>query len=133
MPGEKAVIDIMDRLLPQGRQSRCNESDCEIIGLGDRQYLFTTDEFSAEDRFIESDPRTLGWNIAVGAISDIYACGGRPLFFAHALTVANTWDEQFITGLGRGIADALLESGALFIGGDCGQAQQWRCTADRDR
>jgi thiamine-monophosphate kinase len=129
MPGERAIIDIMDRLLPQGRRNRCHECDCEIIDLDDKQYLFTTDEFSAEDRFIESDPRVLGWNIAAGALSDVYACGGQPLYFAHALTVSFSWNERFIGGLGQGIADALTVSGARFIGGDCGQSEQWRCTA----
>ena len=117
----------MDKLLPQKRLNRCNESDCEIIILGGKRFLYTTDEFSAEDRFCERDPRLLGWNIAAGAISDIYACGGAPIYYAHSLTVAKTWDTAFVEGFGRGVADALRKSGALFIGGDCGQAQAWRC------
>ena len=127
MPSEKEIIEIMDRLLPQKRLNRCNESDCEIIILGGKRFLYTTDEFSAEDRFCERDPRLLGWNIAAGAISDIYACGGAPIYYAHSLTVAKTWDTAFVEGLGRGVADALKKSGALFIGGDCGQAPAWRC------
>ena len=127
MPSEKEIIEIMDKLLPQKRLNRCNESDCEIIILGGKRFLYTTDEFSAEDRLRERDPRLLGWNIAAGAISDIYACGGTPIYYAHSLTVANTWDAVFVEGFGRGVADALRKSGALFIGGDCGQAQAWRC------
>jgi thiamine-monophosphate kinase len=129
MPGEKEIIEIMNRILPQGRMNRCNESDCEIITLGGKPFLFTTDEFSEEDQFCENNPRLLGWNIAAGAISDIYACGGVPLYYAHSLTVAKTWDKAFIENFGKGVADALKESGALFIGGDCGQAQAWRCCA----
>lgn len=127
MPSEKEIIEIMDRLLPQRRLNRCNESDCEIIILGGKRFLYTTDEFSAEDRFCERNPRLLGWNIAAGAISDIYACGGAPIYYAHSLTVAKTWDTAFVEGFGHGVADALRKSGALFIGGDCGQAQAWRC------
>lgn len=127
MPGEKEIIEILNGILPQGRMNRCNESDCEIIMLGGKQFLFTTDEFSEEDRFCESNPRLLGWNIAAGALSDIYACGGVPVYYAHSLTVARTWDKAFIENFGKGVADALRESGALFIGGDCGQAQAWRC------
>jgi thiamine-monophosphate kinase len=127
MPSEKEIIEIMDRLLPQRRLNRCHESDCEIIILGGKRFLYTTDEFSAEDRFCECDPRLLGWNIAAGAMSDIYACGGAPLYYAHSLTVAKTWDTAFVENFGRGVADALRKSGALFIGGDCGQAQAWRC------
>jgi thiamine-monophosphate kinase len=129
MPDEKEIIEIMDRMLPQGRLNRCNESDCEVINLGGKRYLYTTDEFSAEDRFCERDPRLLGWNIAAGAISDIYACGGSPVYYAHSLTVPKTWDRMYVEGFARGVADALRKSGALFIGGDCGQAQAWRCCA----
>jgi thiamine-monophosphate kinase len=129
MPGEKEIIEIMDRILPQGRLNRCNESDCEVIDLGGKRYLYTTDEFSAEDRFYERDPRLLGWNIAAGALSDIYACGGSPVYYAHSLTVPKTWDRKYVEGLAGGVAEALRKSGALFIGGDCGQAQEWRCCA----
>jgi thiamine-monophosphate kinase len=127
MPSEKEIIEIMDGLLPQRRLNRCNESDCEIIILGGKRFLYTTDEFSAEDRFCERDPRQLGWNVAAGAISDTYACGGAPIYYAHSLTVDKTWDTAFIKSFGRGVADALRKSGALFIGGDCGQARAWRC------
>ncbi|HUI92462.1 MAG TPA: thiamine-phosphate kinase [Chitinivibrionales bacterium] len=127
MPGEKEIINILDAVLPQGRLNRCNESDCEIISLCGQKFLFTTDEFSEEDRFCEQDPRLLGWNIAAGALSDVYACGGTPHYYAHSLTVAKTWDGKFIEEFGRGVADALGESGARFMGGDCGQAQEWRC------
>ncbi len=129
MPSEKEIIEIMDRMLPQGRLNRCNESDCEIINLGGKTYLYTTDEFSAEDRFYESDPRLLGWNVAAGAISDIYACGGSPVYYAHSLTVPKTWDKAYVEGFAGGVAEALGKSQALFIGGDCGQAQTWRCCA----
>ena len=127
MPSEKEIIEIMDGLLPQRRLNRCNESDCEIIVLGGKRFLYSTDEFSAEDRFCERDPSLLGWNVAAGAISDIYACGGVPIYYAHSLTVAKTWDTAFVEGFGRGVAKALRKSGARFIGGDCGQAQAWRC------
>jgi thiamine-monophosphate kinase len=127
MPGEKEIIAILNALLPQGRLNRVHESDCEIIDLDGKPYLFTTDEFSAEDRFLESNPRNLGWNVAAGALSDIYACGGRPLYYAHALTVSKAWATPFIEDFGKGIAAVLKISGARFIGGDCGQANEWRC------
>ena len=129
MLAEKESSKSMDRMLPQGRLNRCNESDCEIIDLDGKTYLYTTDEFSAEDRFCEHDPRLLGWNIAAGALSDIYACGGSPVYYAHSLTVPKTWDRKYVEGLAGGVAEALRKSGALFIGGDCGQSQTWRCCA----
>ncbi|MBN2036331.1 MAG: thiamine-monophosphate kinase [Chitinispirillaceae bacterium] len=129
MPGEYEIINQLCSLLPQGRDNTAHESDCEIIRLGGEQYLFTTDEFSGEDRFIEKNGSLLGWNVAAGALSDIYACGGTPLYYAHALTIGASWDMPFIRQFGRGVAAALTASGAKSIGGDCGSADAWRCTA----
>jgi thiamine-monophosphate kinase len=129
MPGEQEIINLLSSLLPQGRNNLVHESDCEIITLGRQPYLFTTDEFSGEDRFIETNGSLLGWNIAAGALSDIYACGGTPLYYAHALTVGNSWQLPFIREFGKGVAEALTASGARSIGGDCGRAQAWRCTS----
>lgn len=126
---ETYICRELDRLLPKGRVNECFESDAEIIDAPGGRLLFTTDEFSQEDLFREDDPYLLGWNVAAGAISDIYACGGEPLFYAHALTVGPAWDERYLEGFGRGIRDVLSETGAKFIGGDCGRSELWRCTA----
>jgi thiamine-monophosphate kinase len=129
MMSERNICQLLSSLLPRGRSNECFESDSEIFTLAGKQYLFTTDEFCAEDLFREEDPFGLGWNVAAGAISDIFACGGKPLFYAHALTVNNTWDAAFIEQFGRGVAAVLEATGAGFIGGDCGRSELWRCTA----
>jgi thiamine-monophosphate kinase len=129
MISEKAICELFSSMLPRGRANDCFESDAEIISLnGAPNCLFTTDEFSAEDLFRESDPYLLGWNIAAGAISDILACGGVPLYYAHALTVDPRWDAAFLRELGTGVRDVLKATGARFIGGDCGRSEIWRCT-----
>ena len=129
MISEKAICELFSSMLPSGRANDCFESDAEIISLnGTRNGLFTTDEFSAEDLFRESDPYLLGWNMAAGAISDILACGGAPLYYAHALTVDPRWDAAYLRGLGSGVRDVLKATGARFIGGDCGRSEVWRCT-----
>ena len=129
MISEKAICELFSSMLPSGRANDCFESDAEIISLnGAPNGLFTTDEFSAEDLFRENDPYLLGWNIAAGAISDILACGGVPLYYAHALTVDPRWDADYLRGLGTGVRDVLQATGARFIGGDCGRFEVWRCT-----
>ena len=129
MISEKAICELFSSMLPSGRANDCFESDAEIISLnGTPNGLFTTDEFSAEDLFRENDPYLLGWNIAAGAISDILACGGVPLYYAHALTVDPRWDAAYLRGLGTGVRDVLKATGARFIGGDCGRSEVWRCT-----
>jgi thiamine-monophosphate kinase len=128
MMSEHDICELLSSLLPSGRLNRCFESDAEILDFEGRRCLFTTDEFSAEDLFQESDPYCLGWNIAVGGISDILASGGRPLFYAHALTVDRRWDAKYLSQFGCGVRDVLLASGTRFIGGDCGRSETWRCT-----
>ncbi len=126
---EKDICELFSSMLPSGRANNCFESDAEIIHLnGQPNCLFTTDEFSAEDLFRDNDPYLLGWNIAAGAISDILACGGLPRYYAHALTVDPRWDADYLRAFAKGVGDVLKATGALFIGGDCGRSEVWRCT-----
>jgi thiamine-monophosphate kinase len=106
-----------------------NESDSEIVEFGGKKMLANIDEFSSEDMIREHDPFTLGWNVAAGAISDIYASGGRPLFYAHAMTVSDSWNDGFILKFSEGISAVLKETGTGFIGGDFGRSDTWRYTA----
>ena len=129
MISEKAICELLSDLLPTGRLNRCFESDAEIICVNGGPCLFSTDEFSAEDLFREADAYSLGWNIATGALSDILACGGQPLYYAHALTVSPLWEMEYLDRFGCGVRDVLNAAGARFIGGDCGRSPLWRCTA----
>lgn len=111
------------------RQSKSGEVDAEVILLGDNKYLFSTDDFSTEDLFIEADPFWLGWNIACGALSDIVASGGKPLVYAHSMVVPKAWDEEYIRQFSLGISAVLKTYSVSFIGGDLGVSDKWRYTA----
>ena len=135
MSREKVLIKIIDGVMPRSKfqVNTLFESDSEILQLGNefenQKLLHTIDEFSGEDMLRENDPYTLGWNIAVGAISDIFATGGKPLFYSHSLTIKETWTEEYIRLFSEGIAAVLKESGACFLGGDFGKSRFWRYTA----
>jgi len=131
MNNEREIIKLIDSILPTSalKKSKCMESDAEIFELNGEDYLFTTDEFSAEDLFRENDPYTLGWNIAASSISDIFAAGGKPLFYSHAMTLKPDWDESYIKNLTKGIAAVLKKTGVVFLGGDLGSSPVWRYTA----
>lgn len=124
---ETEICALLSGLLPAGRENACFEADAEVFHFPGGRSLFSTDEFSGEDQFPETEPRLLGWNIAVATISDIWACGGTPRFYAHALTVHPEWDRAFLTDFGCGVRDALVECGATFLGGDVGRGMEWRC------
>ncbi len=128
---EKKIIEMMDGLLPKSnrRINKCFESDAEVISIGNKQFLFTIDEFSSEDMFRDNDPYLLGWNVVAGAISDITACAGIPLYYGHAMVVSESWDECFIRKFTQGIADVLKKTDVVFMGGDFGKADNWHYTA----
>lgn len=108
--------------------NRVFESDGEIFELNGSRVLFSMDEFSEEDMFREHDPFTLGWNLAVGAVSDILACGGRPLFYAHSMIIKDKWDEEFIKSFSTGVASVLKKCQIGFLGGDFGKSKIWHYT-----
>lgn len=128
---EKRLIEIISGTFPESdlRLNKCFESDAEVVSVSGQRLLFTIDEFSSEDMFRDDDPYSLGWNVAAGAISDISACAGIPLFYGHAMVVSIAWDENFIRKFSQGVSDVLKETGTVFMGGDFGKAQDWRYTA----
>jgi len=59
--------------------------------------------------------------VAAGAISDISACDGVPLFYGHSMVVSKAWDDVYIKKFSQGVADVLKETETAFIGGDLGK------------
>ena len=131
MNREKDIIHLISKLLPRSADqiNKCFESDSEILRHGSEFLLFTVDEFSNEDLFRDNDPYTLGWNLAVGTLSDILASGGDPIYYAHSLSVdKDRWDERYLGSFSKGIADVIKISEAGFIGGDTGTSESWHYT-----
>ncbi|MBF0361309.1 MAG: thiamine-monophosphate kinase [Oligoflexia bacterium] len=130
---EENKIKKISALLPRSSRqvNKLYESDSEIIHFGDSYLLFNIDDFSSEDYFIEENPFNLGWNMAVAAISDVLASGGSPLYYAHSMVLSSSWSEEYIAELTKGVAEALKQSGAYFIGGDLGidSGDKWHYTA----
>lgn len=131
MNREKEIIKVINRHMPRSSSqvNRVFESDSEIVAFHGKGLLFTMDEFSEEDLLREDDPFKLGWNMAIGSISDILASGGRPKFYAHSMVIRDSWTIDYVEKLSLGIAQVLNETGAAFIGGDFGIAPTWRYTA----
>lgn len=121
----KKLIQLMPRTDMQ--LNKPFESDSEILRFNTEPMLFTTDEFSSEDLFLEKDPYTLGYNIAVASISDIYASGGVPVFYAQSLTINKMFTEKYLKDFYSGVACVLRETNTSFIGGDFGKGNDWRC------
>ena len=131
MNKEAGLIRVISNAMPraQGQLNGLFEADAEIVEFGGSRMLVTVDEFSEEDMLREHDPFVLGRNLAIGAISDIFAAGGEPLYYAHSMTVSKAWNEDYIKQFSDGVASVLKETGTGFIGGDFGKSKVWRYTA----
>lgn len=127
---EKQLIEKIISCFPKSsmHHNQFFESDAEVFSYKNNNLLFTTDEFSSEDLFRDNHPFQLGKNLAVATLSDIFASGGDPLFYAHSMVISKKWEEDYIVGLSRGIADILKYVNAGFLGGDLGTSESWHYT-----
>jgi len=130
---EKDVIKIINEIMPRSilQINKPFEMDSEAIELKHegRHLLFSTDEFSEEDMFMEQDAFALGHNIAVGTLSDIYASGGIPKYYAQSLTINEMFTAEYLRDFHEGVAAVLRQANVAFIGGDFGKSHIWRCTS----
>ncbi len=130
MDKEKQIIRQFLKVIgnPELSPESCFDFDAQPFSLHGVPWLFTTDEYSYEDRFDDSHPYTLGWNVAAATISDILASGGEAMVYGHVVTVAPEWDDAFIEDLAKGIRDCLGALDLTFIGGDLGMGEAWKYT-----
>jgi thiamine-monophosphate kinase len=130
---DKEFINIINDIMPRStlQVNKPFETDSEVMELKhDRGYLlFSTDEFSAEDMLVEQDAFALGYNIAVGSLSDIYASGGVPKYYAQSLTINGMFTTKYLKNFHKGVATVLKQANVAFIGGDFGKSSHWRCTS----
>lgn len=104
--------------------NKINESDCEIIQLNKNLYLYTTIDSIAEEISLKmyTEPETIGWVAAQATLSDLAACGCKPL----GVLLSTIW--QFGTQLNyqKAIAASFQEvlkiQNCFLLGGDNGNA-----------
>lgn len=102
--------------------------DAELLKLDGGLYGLSLDEFSPEeDAWPSSDPEALGRNLAVAVLADLLAAGCRTEFYLQAL-VAPQNAEDFCRELCLGVRDVLEKARCFLLGGDLGQAANWRYT-----
>jgi len=131
MNKEFDIITKLAKSLPRSpsQMNELFESDSEIIRYNDKNLLFTVDDYSAEDQIRDHDPYTLGWNLTAATLSDIFASGGIPLFYAHSLSIEpDKWDDRYIKEFSEGVSAVLKKAEAFFIGGDLGTSEKWHYT-----
>lgn len=127
---EKEIIsNILEKMpVTDKHLSKFFESDSEVIEIEGGKFLFSIDTFGDEDYLYTEDPYLLGKNLATATITDIFASGGKLLFFSSSLTISDQWSREYISELSRGIGDIIKSCGAFFAGGDLGISDNWSFT-----
>lgn len=108
-----------DKLGGVGDDCAMLHSDAGGVGAGD--WLFSTDRVPADltaFRLGILDHRGLGRYLACLNLSDIAACGGRPLALLLNLGLPADFPYTSFTALCKGFGDAAAEYGAEVLGGD---------------
>src|SRR5712675_2383206 len=95
-----------------------------------RQLVLTCDWFLEGSHFLRDKhpPDSIGWKSLARAVSDVAAMGGEPRYFLLSLALPETHTGKWLGGFLRGLARAVLRSGAkpgdlIFVSGHLGEAE----------
>ena len=133
--GEIGEFGLIDRIARFGAPSADVLTgigdDCAVLRLGDRKLLVTTD-MAVEGVHFRRDlatPYDIGYKSAAGALSDIAAMGGTPLFFLVSLSCPVDTEIAYIEAMYQGITNLTSAYGVSLVGGDTTRAHD-RITLD---
>ena len=115
-PGRRAALGIGD--------------DCALLALAPGMQLATSTDLLVEGRHFLStvDPERLGHKALAVNLSDLAACGARPLAFTLALSLPRA-DDDFLAGFARGLYALADAHGCELVGGDTTQGPLCICIA----
>ncbi|WP_054022179.1 thiamine-phosphate kinase [Piscinibacter sakaiensis] len=93
--------------------------DCALLAIAPGQQLATSTDLLVEGRHFLSTvaPERLGHKALAVNLSDLAACGARPLGFTLALALPAV-DEAFLDGFSRGLFALAEAHGCELVGGD---------------
>lgn len=102
-----------------------NESDSEVLDLGNGTYLAATIDTVSEEieAGIYRDPYRIGWVAAMASLSDLAAVGARPLGMLLSAEWSYQQDPAAKAEIARGFSDALRRCGTFWLGGDTGRSR----------
>ena len=93
--------------------------DCALLSLAPGMQLAVSTDMLVEGRHFLStvEPRRLGHKALAVNLSDLAACGARPLAFTLALSLPRA-DEAFVAGLAQGLFALAQAHDIELVGGD---------------
>jgi len=118
--GEFELIDRFFRRERAGRGVALGiGDDCALLAPAAGMQLAVSSDLLLEGRhfFADVDPRRLGHKALAVNLSDLAACGARPLGFTLALALPQA-DEAWLAPFARGLFALADEHGCELVGGD---------------
>jgi thiamine-monophosphate kinase len=108
-----------------GQVGRFNETDAELVPLGDGRLLaLTVDTVDEEVRAgLYRDPRTAGRIAAVAALSDLAAVGADPLGLLLSVGLPREGRELVQERVAQGVREVCDATGTFVLGGDTNDSQ----------
>ncbi len=102
--------------------------DCALLQPAAGMQLAISSDMLVEGRhfFADVDPFTLGHKALAVNLSDLAACGARPLAFTLALSLPKV-DEAWLASFSRGLLALAAEHNCSLIGGDTTQGPLNMC------
>lgn len=96
--------------------------DCALLAPRPGMQLAISSDMLVEGRhfFADVDPEALGHKALAVNLSDLAACGARPLAFTLALSLPRV-DEAWLAGFSKGLLALADEYGCELVGGDTTQ------------
>ena len=96
--------------------------DCALLAPAPGMQLAVSSDMLVEGRhfFADVDPEALGHKALAVNLSDLAACGARPLAFTLALSLPRV-DEAWLAGFSRGLLALADVHGCELVGGDTTQ------------
>lgn len=96
--------------------------DCALLAPAPGMQLAVSSDMLVEGRhfFADVDPEALGHKALAVNLSDLAACGARPLAFTLALSLPRV-DETWLAGFSRGLLALADAHGCELVGGDTTQ------------
>ena len=96
--------------------------DCALLAPTAGMQLAVSSDMLVEGRhfFADVDPEALGHKALAVNLSDLAACGARPLAFTLALSLPRV-DESWLAGFARGLLALADAHGCELVGGDTTQ------------
>ena len=96
--------------------------DCALLAPAPGMQLAISSDMLVEGRhfFADVDPDALGHKALAVNLSDLAACGARPLAFTLALALPRV-DEPWLAGFSRGLLQLADAHGCQLVGGDTTQ------------